>query len=149
MKTLLIVIASFVAVSCNFVDDNYSIIPPNVRPHVNEFIRQAKQRGIDVDVSTLKVEFIGYNDFTAGDASRENETIRIDTTTEVWGINPESLIFHEMGHLYLGLGHDDSMVDGYQKSIMNSSCVLYWPAVREYYIEELFNPNTKPPTKWD
>ena len=57
----------------------------------------------------------------------------------MWTINRESLVFHELGHSYLGRGHDDAILDnGYYKSIMNTYVISYGPDMRDYYIDELF-----------
>jgi hypothetical protein len=150
MKPSLIILSLAILCSCNFVDDDYSVIPPEVKPHVEEFFKIAHDKGLNISPYQLKIYYSSIGDnFVAGNTHLSEEVINIDSTSTAWAINPESVIFHELGHLYLHRGHDDEFIDGYEKSLMNTYGVLYAPKTRPYYIDELFDPNTKTQPNWD
>lgn len=145
MKNLIFLLIAISSVSCmsTIMDDDYSSIPPDVKPYVDDFFKIAHSKGLNINPVHLKVNLINNEGFVAGQANLSNETITINIKSTSWKINPESVIFHELGHLYLHRGHDDSEINGYQKSIMNTYSVMYWNSVRQYYVDELFDPNTK------
>lgn len=149
MKTLVYFFLGAICVSCNFIDDEYSVIPPDSKLIVDQFFKIAHEKGVRVDPMALKIYYVngGLEGFVAGKATISKEIINIDTTSTAWIVNPESVLFHELGHIYLHRGHDDASIDGHAKSIMNTYGVSYWPKIRQYYIDELFNPNTKAPEK--
>lgn len=79
-----------------------------------------------------------------------NNTIYIDTTSNVWNKFPEETMAHEIGHV-IGRDHDFSRLpNGMYKSVMGnySSCQYAgWTCEgseqrRSYYYDELFNKNT-------
>jgi hypothetical protein len=128
--------------SCSdFTDEYYSVVPPEVTPQVNEFFKIASEKGLKLDRSTLKIYYTTFKDFRAGNADIDNQVIKLDTTSSMWTINRESLLFHELGHVYLHRGHDDKKVNGYVGSIMNTYLYSYGAEERQYYIDELFMPH--------
>ncbi|MCS6832652.1 MAG: hypothetical protein NZ521_03675, partial [Flammeovirgaceae bacterium] len=81
--------------------------------------------------------------------------IRIDTQCLAWRYNDTSrevLIFHELGHAILLRFHDNSRLpNGAWKTLMTGTrwsifdFYITEPSRRDYYIDELFNPNTPTP----
>lgn len=153
MKTLIFVSFSLILFSCNLIDFNdRGFIDPEIKPYVDSFVNEAEKRGIYIDVSELKISFKDLSKYNVnGRTYPTTKRIYIDPNKE-WKWEPEALVFHEMGHLYLKRDDEKSMVDknGNPKSIMNSPGVPSYARSlyrRDYYIDELFNSNTPPP-KW-
>lgn len=142
VKALYLILFACLLTSCSdFIDDNHTSIPKECQNEVVEFMRIANSKGLNIDTYNLEISFFTSNGTVAGDASLKDTRMRIDTTSSMWHINKESLIFHELGHIYLKRKHDDSSIDGYAKSIMNSYLISYGKDKRQYYIDELFTAN--------
>jgi hypothetical protein len=156
-------------VGCKKEPDPEYRVPADVEPYIQAFIKEAKDRGLDMKIDNLIVEFDKpTGDYICGVCkgmkSRQKHI--------VLGIQPycwkdannfirEALVFHELGHCYLARFHKtDKFADGTYASLMNpedtevySSCI--YPigggnecnktARRKYYIDELFNENTLKP----
>lgn len=119
--------------------------------HFSAFEDEASRRGITVDLTsagitgkignTLGPE-VGHCNFD----SNQPSSITIDSV--VWygatDLAHESIVFHELGHCYLGRGHDNSANPlGECISIMNTGnhkyCnFIYTEENREAYLNELF-----------
>lgn len=136
-------------------------IPEIIQPYIESFEMEAAKRGLDLNITNLRVEFEGdLNDGTAAGlctfASASNPTphIRLDTTSFNWRNNEwhrEILVFHELGHCILNRLHkDDYLPNGNIASIMRSTGEqVYGEAMnrfkREYYLDELFDAATPIP----
>lgn len=137
------------------MDDEYTFIDPKLKPYVDTFIHEANTRGIKIDTYGLKIAFGDLKGEAAGRTYHRHKRIIIDTVTawywrHEWG--RESLVSHELGHLYLHREHDGIMYGTFQKSIMNSASYTVFDKEkladrRKYYFDELFNPSTERP-KW-
>jgi len=156
MKKIIIPIA-FLLSGCfsTIMDDDYSNIDSNLLPYVESFINEAKIRGIDIYPDNLKVNFGCLNGEAEGRTLYETSSIIIDSSSNAWksGMR-EQLVFHELGHLLLNRGHDNNFYESKPfnicKSIMSSNDSPYYEKKysfrREYYINELFNPNEPKPS---
>ena len=145
-------------------------IPPQIKPHVAEFVAQARQRGIAVDTSGLTIAFVDGLRDEAGNPINGKYThwyfpwvedrIELDTTQYWWigvrssvkvAYSREKVIFHELGHCLLKRGHRfDTFRFGDQipKSIMGVTIIPTYEMNfhhRTYYLDELFDPTTPDP----
>lgn len=105
MKYCLIAIA-FLLSSCAFDQTIEYRIEPALQVHVDNFFNEAQARGVDISHENLIVEFgiTGYTGLTHKRGHQRVITIDHSITSES---DPkiELVIFHEMGHALLGLGH--------------------------------------------
>jgi len=136
-------------------------VDPEFEPYVQEFIREGAKRGHNIDFSDtgLKVEF-STTDISpaAGLCYLRQHHVVIDKVN--WFRFSERfrsfLLFHELGHCELDRLHrNEQFQDGSWRSIMrgdpfigfeNRMPVPYFGFRIDHYINELFNPNTSPPT---
>lgn len=147
MKTTIVLLLFLSA--CSSMDDDYRRIDTGLRPFLKEFIKEAELRGVQIDTSNLKLTFSGH--ISGGAQGRtwyDTHSIMIDSTSSDWGDASTTLVFHELGHLYLRREHDNGEINGHLKSIMNGP---YSPIFegekayrRKYYVDELFNPSAAP-----
>lgn len=143
------------------VDPAVYEVPDLIEPYIESFETEAEKRGIDMDITNLRVEFEG--DLQGGTAaglctfaSASNPTphIRLDTTSFNWRNNlyhREILIFHELGHCILNRYHKDGYLpNGNIASIMRSTGDQVYGGLlngfkRDYYLDELFDEGTPLP----
>jgi len=133
--------------------------------HVDTFVQEAKERGIDLQsqVESLSFEFhdelifdgkdfCGYVPLTQDGAYSKNVLFALEG--KCWGdrtrLEHEALIFHELGHAVLDRVHKENLLaNGSKASIMNSEpSSLYGETTenkRVYYIDELFDSTTPAP----
>jgi hypothetical protein len=148
MKTLLF--ALILLTSCtDFTDENHFEVDPKLLPYVDRFYKEAEQRGLSLQRVNLKVEFGKLPEFIAGKFYHESMTVKIDSSKSSWKMQPEALVFHELGHALLNRLHDNKrLANGMLESIMNfDSLPSYYkanalsslPNTREYYLDELFS----------
>jgi hypothetical protein len=135
-------------------------VPDDVAVYVHRFENEASLRGktVDLEKQGLKIEF---TDFTGKDYSAlchyDEKPVRIQIDQTTWNLcadtNRELILFHELGHGFLGI-HDhrnDTLPDGDWKSIMRGtpadvkSHPLDYALHREYYLDELFLDKVKTP----
>lgn len=156
MKTSAFLLFAVAALSScsSIMDDDYSRIDPKIRPYVIQFVKEAEARGVAVDTFNLKVNFVSeLSGGAQGRTFHESHSIIILESSYGWKNTPSTLVFHELGHLYLNREHDNTILYDQVKSIMSSE---YDPDFddaekkfkRQYYIDELFNPATEMP-KWE
>lgn len=147
-----IVIITLTLASCNLVDLNVNsgYIDPELKPYVDSFVEEAAKRGISVNTDKLKISFKNLNGKN-GTTFLPTNTVHIDGSSSGWINEPERVVFHELGHLYLNLDHDNSKIgeaQTYFKSIMASEggpAYRNYPYKRPYYVDELFDRNTPDP----
>jgi hypothetical protein len=153
----------------NEFEQVYSV-PAELQKHINSFINEAAKRG---HVFSIKNLIIQYDDRlvnlvcgTCNSTSRESEvqkiiSIRNTSANQCWGYETEleTLIFHELGHCFLGRKHlNELLPKGDPKSIMvENNLSLYSTCLypigppcdnyfkRSYYLDELFDENTPVP----
>ena len=139
----------FFLTSCNKGDD-LSIDAP-LRPYFDSFKEEATLRGYNVDYESEGITgFLGgiSGSGIIGQCNSENKAITIDRVFwagfDVW--EREHLIYHELGHCFLGRGHCDKINnDGSCFSIMYSNAEdcdsNYNEETRQDYLDEIFDPN--------
>ena len=136
-------------------------VPDEIQPYISTFLIEANKRGkhlvIDDIVIQYRSDIITKGIHAAGLCRKRfghTPIIYLDTTTSNWKASKmakEQLIFHELGHCILGRGHkSDTLLNGNAASIMKPTGeTLYGSKMslfkREYYLDELFDPNTDPP----
>lgn len=153
MKKILFIVVAVILQGCFYsgMDDDYGYIEPSLKVYVETFISEAQERGIAVDPYYLKLNYSPLEG-AAGRTYYTHKQILIDTNTVYWKYDHyrESLVLHELAHLYLGRDHDDTNYGKYCKSIMSSVDNPVYNSSnlnerREYYLDELFNPSTPRP----
>ena len=147
-------------------------VPTEAEVYVNKFIEEASLRGFTFKKENLIVEFTtnAQNDIcgqcsqAAKNADKSQKKITLVKDKSCWTNateqTKEALVFHELGHCWLGrVSHKDSVFpNDAPVSIMNSRndgpysvCVYDISgngdcnklARRKYYIDELFNEKTE------
>ncbi|NCX55595.1 MAG: hypothetical protein EBW87_00130 [Burkholderiaceae bacterium] len=148
-KKLFAVIA-FALTSCVEQENlNYSYIDPKLEKYFQLFINEAKQRNIPIYINNPKLK-LGTISGASGITIRKKEMIIIDSLSDAWTTQPEQLLFHELGHLYLHRDHDNSINEkGQPKSIMNQYRLPLYDYLggdfmpilgeRKKFIDELFS----------
>lgn len=126
-----------------------SEIEPSAEPYVQNFLQECIKRGIRIHQTNIRVKFKRLEN-AQGHTNLVTKTIFIDPYSDGWRYNPEALVFHEMGHLVLHRDHCNEVVNKYVRSIMNSFDDPIYNTEelqdrREYYINELFDPQTPIP----
>jgi hypothetical protein len=133
------------------MDDDYQKIDPRIKPYVDSFVKEASVRKVNIDITYLKIVFGDLKGEAEGRSWMDGtHLIVIDSTLVEWKGSPEQLVFHELGHMCLYREHDDSRIGNYPKSIMAGWDSPFWENAkyhnrRQYYVDELFNPNTERP----
>ena len=144
-------------------------VPDDVEPFVRLFETEARQRGIDMKIDNLIVEFAKpESNLVCGmcrGAQSRQKTIFISTDPYCWQQatkeSKEALVFHELGHCFLARQHTiRQFPNGDYASLMNPDDVTIYSSClypigggnecdkrsrRQYYVDELFNENTPTP----
>lgn len=163
---LLLLFISLSWYSCDEIASPELNIDPEFQPYVDEFVRQASLRGVDVDFEETGMS-IQFDALTAANANGICYGVREEVTSdheivihrnnwqEAGPAARERLIFHELGHCYLYRRHtNDTLANGEWKSLLTGPPwpdYKYWRGTnytnrrKEYYIDELFNPGTPAP----
>ena len=144
MKIIVFITLVAILTSCySGMDDDYTYIQPEIRPYYDQFIQEATKRGIELDTYGVKISFGPMShDGQQGVTSYRYRELKIDSASYRWESHPESLIFHELGHLLLRREHNDHRIDYNPTSIMDSQEIPEYELgrsdLREYYMDELF-----------
>ena len=140
----LIIAAALMASAC--VPEPDKMIDPKLKTHVDAFVTEAKNHGVDIDVYNLDIRFADLSSQGAAGGVTTTGAILIDSASINWYINPEAVVFHEMGHKYLHRDHMDEMFPlenlislPKPKSVMHSHFLYLYSQNRAYYMDELFN----------
>lgn len=161
--SLLVLLASFLF-SCAedpVVPDVYDV-PDLIQPYIDDFILEAQARGIDLEITDLRVEFASNLESSAGAAAAglchfENNPnrIQLDTTSTNWTFNDQTrelLVFHELGHCVLNRRRHTHkrLPNGNWASMMRASGEQLYGMTfnnfkREYFLDELFDSTTVAP----
>jgi hypothetical protein len=143
-------------------------VPEELQPLIDSFIREASIRGVTISIDNLIVSYGQSPGAVCGScnsSARSNQVqkiITLNSKSPCWNgpLELENLLFHELGHCFLGRLHvDDLLPNGDPKSVMiDYNVSLYAPCVypiedkpcdnsfkREYYVDELFDENTAVP----
>lgn len=150
-------------VSCGNSDEHK--VDDKFTEYIQRFQDEATKHGKNLDLINggLIVEFADLKDGVAGLCHYE-KPIRIEIDKTYWDaiskyadadLMKENLLFHELGHGFLGRKHLNSTLEnGDWKSIMcggdkvngRSWNINYHGVRRAYYVDELFNESTAAPT---
>jgi len=150
-------------VSCGNSDEHK--VDAKFTEYIQRFQDEATKHGKNLDLINggLIVEFADLKDGVAGLCHYE-KPIRIEIDKTYWDaiskyadadLMKENLLFHELGHGFLGRKHLNSTLEnGDWKSIMcggdkvngRSWNINYHGVRRAYYVDELFNESTAAPT---
>lgn len=148
----------------NFIVD----IAPDLKAVVDSFVKAAADRKYNITIDNLIIKYDSTLDSRycaaanlISSTNNAQKTILVNAKLKCWQNSRqlETLLFHEMGHCLLGRDHiADTLPNGDPKSIMISGDILlYAPCAypigsdcnvlykREYYLDELFNPNIPVP----
>lgn len=150
-------------VSCGNSDEHK--VDDKFTEYIQRFQDEATKHGKNLDLINggLIVEFADLKDGVAGLCHYE-KPIRIEIDKTYWDaiskyadadLMKENLLFHELGHGFLGRKHLNSTLEnGDWESIMcggdkvngRSWNINYHGVRRAYYVDELFNESTAAPT---
>ncbi len=133
-------------------------VDPQFEPYVQRFIEDARSRGKNIDFTATGLSIIfesRLGDNVAGVCRGKHD---IEIVRSYWnGLNDtqkEGLIYHELGHCELKRPHkNNKLKNGEWASRMRGSpipdgdnaVINYSGSRRDYYINELFNPDTPEP----
>jgi hypothetical protein len=134
---------------------------PSLSIFKDKFIAEARARGYDLDMSGLDIryvdgkitpgdgrEYCGYGWFNFPASGRRQVFISKDPVcgfANYTDLRREIFVFHEIGHAFLNLKHDNSFLcDGRPLSLMHENVHMYdyyedTPENKEYYLDELFD----------
>lgn len=130
---------------------DFAQVDARLAPYFERFVNEGARRGIEVDFDRLQVhaqiqeiDSPGVGGVCHYSSAAPNR-IQIDASffNSASDLFREFIIFHELGHCYLGRGHEEGSFDnGVCISIMRSGlgdCLdRYQSQSREYYLNELF-----------
>ena len=143
-----------------------NVIESQYQEYVSRFIDEGTRRGVDLDISKLsvvegismenvKVCGYGYSNFN----DTGNQRVEISEEPFCWeevdDAGKEILMFHELGHAILERFHKETNYpNGSPTTMMCSEACgnlfglynKYTPELRNYYIDELFDPNVDAPS---
>jgi len=133
---------------------------PDLKIFLDRFEEEAKLRGYNFNFSGLDIAYVdeirfadkvycGYGFIRHPQTDRRTVLISKSTNCD-WvnktDIQRENLFFHEMGHAFLNLPHDNALkCDGRPLSLMTNIFIPYYiysenePEKRAYYLDELFD----------
>lgn len=132
-------------------------VPANFEKYIKRFKEEATNRGQDVDLkqSGLIVAFqeTGNLEPSICHLGQDGSAPQIGIDETYWNaaddINKELTIFHELGHCILNREHkNDTLKNGHWASILRgspevpASRPLHYNIYRDYYLDELFSPQT-------
>lgn len=158
MKNLALLTLLLICFSCSDIEE--IDCPDEAFEYLESFKIEAKKRGIPLNsLNGLKIELRdGITDPVHGKVNglyiKKRHIILIDTSGEVWKVQPEELLSHELGHAVLKREHLIGVIPGtwVRKSIMGNLgaiplfCNEKYAYRRDYYYDELFYPNTDTPS---
>ncbi len=148
-KSLGFLVGAVILLAACAKDEDEVYVNTQFEYYFQRFEEAALERGMELDIEDLTAHIsINLGTNVAGvceTAETGDRTIRVDDIyweqSDEWG--REFVIFHELGHCVLGLGHTDTQdAQGNCVSIMQSGlsgCVMpYNETTREEYLDELF-----------
>lgn len=126
---------------------------------LREFEQEAKTRGVTLPDEAISVAFVSdlEGDCTKVFSNFRNTTskrIEVEQSDECWSgktsLQQETVMFREFGYTLLNRPYADlTFPFGYPRTIMCSGCneinTYYHPNMRDYYLDELFDPSTPLP----
>lgn len=147
--------------SCEKEEDVSAILYPGVDEalwdYFKAFEEEGRARGFEVDINaediSATISSVSGVNVLGQCATFSNGSREITIDASFWASSSlrlkEFVVFHELGHCYLGRDHrEDQHNNGICKSIMRSGVGGcnddYVAATRELYISELFDPSVVP-----
>jgi len=138
--------------------DQFPLVDEELKPYFQRFIDEGVKLGVEIDpaienisgqIAEIREKNVlgqcsyGYHD-------QHNITIDLTFWNNSTDLYKELVVFHELGHCYLGRDHlETTFNNGICVSIMRSGtgfCYDYYRRdTRDYYIHELFFPDDKAP----
>ncbi len=130
---------------------DFSEVDTRLVPFFQSFAYEAGLRGVNVDYRDLPI--IGYireipENNIAGTCNYHSYEPNVVTVDQAYwnassSLGREMVVFHELGHCYLGRDHlEKAFANGICASIMNSGtsgCYMAYNSTnRDYYLDELF-----------
>ena len=103
-------------------------VPVKFQPYIDSFLKEAANRRYAYSINNLIIEY--DTTLTAAYCAKSNVISAENNVQKIISINPnitcwqnnvqlETLIFHELGHCFLGRGHGNTLLpNGNPKSIM-------------------------------
>ncbi|MBS1508751.1 MAG: hypothetical protein JSS79_19095 [Bacteroidetes bacterium] len=151
------VLLVILAVTCKKEESTAPVFEdPTFKTYLDRFVSEANARGFNPDVSLLRIIYSDTLNYYCGYGVQVAHQVQISTRATCWAqlsdTDKEILMFHELGHAVLGRNHDNAkLANGDYKTMMfaGSQFGLYVPETperRKYYLDELFNPSTPPPS---
>ena len=149
-KLIMILWVTMAGISCSeSAPEPY--VQAELKPYFDAFIEEGAIRGVQIDYTSLQVEGI-ISETTENNAvgqcshskvSPNKVTIDAFFWRQASHTRKEFVIFHELGHCYLGRAHlDDKDEYGICLSIMQSTadvCESNYENDRSSYLDELFS----------
>ncbi len=132
----------FILASCQNLEERNSQtidnMPYQVRRYVREFIEEGAKRGHKVKLNKLRIQLVTYKLYVGGEEAaaaynKYDHQITINSKSYKWNYDPRPLIFHELGHAILKLGHHSE-----KGHIMSDSGVTQ-NQMSDELIDELFS----------
>jgi len=120
-------------------------IDPILEQYVRRFIEEGEKRGHHFNPQHIHVKANNFLELKCrcdGLTIAHDSLIYIDPNTSNWILDPEFLVYHELGHLLLNRNHRDVLVNGYALSLMHTSAIigqLNKTELRQRYVDELFD----------
>ncbi len=158
--TLLLLVLASLSACKNDREPVYSV-PVELENYIDAFEADAAANGTTLNIDDLILEYGSELVLDGTEAAglchyETDETgprIELDTATLNWTLHDfsrEALVYHELGHCILDRSHDNALLPNRNyKSLMKSSGEISYSGFnqfkRDYYIAELFNPNTPTP----
>ena len=156
---------------CSDQDDFEAVydVPEEFQTIVETFIEEAALRGFSYQITNLIIRYdddVESNFCGLCNSSSMDQNIQkiiLINSSKCWlnDAQKEALIFHELGHCFLGRLHDTTLLPNDDpKSMMTEGNIrIYSPCIyaiggtndcnftfkRAYYLDELFNENTPTP----
>lgn len=162
-SSLLVLLLIGAIISCDPKED---VVPapdpfPSLSIFKDKFIAEARARGYNLDMSGLDMqyvdgkittgnggEFCGFGWINFPPTGRRQVFISRDPScgfANYTDLRREIFVFHEIGHAFLNLQHDNSFLcDGRPLSLMHENVQMYnyyedSPENKKYYLDELFD----------
>jgi len=128
----------------------YELADRELWSYFSSFENEAAERNIAIDLNDLGITAVVENISESGVAGTCQYGLHVHHVTidkPFWDrastLLREMVVYHELGHCVLGLGHTEDDNDGTCLSIMNSGTtdctVRYNQTNRDYYLDELFS----------
>lgn len=163
MKKASLLLIAIIFISCKkeSQDDHINTFPVEVRDYVREFLKEGENRGVKLDIKKIHhIKFIDkipaspdLDNHTVAFYSHSDKNIYIDSSQYDYKVNPEAVLFHELGHGLLKRVHRNILFS----DNVNPVSIMYYSAAQawfktygsfrqDYYFDELFHESTPYPS---